>query len=374
MIYFDNAATTLPKPPEVIRAVVEAMESFGNPSRGAHEAALKAGRKVEECRDRLAAMFNCPDPARIAFTKNVTEALNLAINSVGGHIVSSQAEHNSVLRPLFRRKNFSLVEVDDLGRYQAEDVARAIRPDTQAVVLAQASNLTGNLAPFEEIGAICRDRKLLFIVDAAQSAGLFKLDMQALSIDALCFTGHKSLYGPQGTGGICLSPAFTPEPPAVGGSGSHSFESSQPSELPDLLEAGTLNAHGLAGLAAGLAYVERNWPALAEETLALARRFYEGARQIDGAVFYGDYQAPLRAPIVTLNLGAMPADEAAGLLEEDYGLAVRAGAHCAPLLHRRFGTEKQGALRFSFSSFNRPEEIDLAVAALKKIAEKAPAR
>lgn len=368
MIYFDNAATTFPKPPEVIEAMVAALNSFGNPSRGAHEVSLRAGRKVEECRDKLAALFNCADPARIAFTKNVTEALNIAVNSVDGHIVSSQAEHNSLLRPLFRRNNFSLVEVDELGRYQAEDIIRAIRPDTTAVALAQASNLTGNLAPFEEIGAICRDRKLLFIVDAAQSAGLFKLDMQALAIDALCFTGHKSLYGPQGTGGICLSPAFNARPLAVGGSGSHSFESAQPSELPDLLEAGTLNAHGLAGLAAGLDYVESNWPGLAEKTRALARRFYEGARQIEGIVFYGDYQALLRAPIVSLNLGAIPADEAAGILEEDYGLAVRAGAHCAPLLHRRFGTEKQGALRFSFSSFNRPDEIDLAVDALKKIA------
>jgi len=369
VIYFDNAATTCPKPGEVIKAMAEALESFGNPARGAHQAALAAGRKVEECRSRLATLFNCPDPGRIAFTKNVTEALNIAVTSIKGHIVTSEAEHNSVLRPVFRQGNFSLAPVDEKGRYQARDVAGAVTAETRAVVLAQASNLTGNLAPIEEIGDLCRKKNLLFIVDAAQTAGLFEIDMQAMGIDALCFTGHKSLYGPQGTGGICLSPRFTPTPLAVGGSGSHSFDSSQPPELPELLEAGTLNAHGLAGLNAGLEYIEKCGRALESKTTELAGRFYDTVRNIKEVIFYGDYLSPRRAPIVTLNIGRRPAEEISQILEDNYGIAVRAGAHCAPLLHRRFKTERQGAVRFSFSSFNRLDEIDLAAEALKKISE-----
>ncbi|MDR1045643.1 MAG: aminotransferase class V-fold PLP-dependent enzyme [Candidatus Adiutrix sp.] len=368
MIYLDQAATSHPKPDSVTLAVVRAMKEFGNPSRGAHAFSLDALRCVEQTRARAAAFFGCPRPERVVFTKNVTEALNLAIASVDGHLVTTEAEHNSILRPVHLKKDFTIVPVDDKGRYSDRDIERALRPDSRAVVLAQASNLTGGLAPVEKIGRLCRERNLLFILDTAQSAGLIRIDQEALGVDALCFTGHKALYGPTGTGGLCLSERFTPRPLMVGGSGSRSFETGQPPELPDLLEAGTLNSHGLAGLAAGLEYVEAQGPEqLLKKARNLARRFYLGLGEIPGVTFYGDYESRPRLPIVTINLGLLDSGEVAAALSEDYGLAVRAGAHCAPLLHRRFGTVAQGALRFSFSHFNTEAEVDAALRALTEI-------
>ncbi len=368
MIYLDNAATSFPKPRRVVDAVRQALSTFGSPSRGAHGFSLAATRAVESARANIARLFNCPDPARIAFAKNVTEALNLAISSVDGHIVSSEAEHNSVLRPLFRRGNLGFVPLDDSGRYSLDDVKRACRPDTAAVVLAHASNLTGNLAPVEAIGRFCRERGLLFILDAAQTAGLIDIDMEALGLDALCFTGHKSLCGPQGTGGICLGARFRPRPLMTGGSGSRSFETVQPEELPDLLEAGTQNAHGLAGLAAGVEYVLEKTPAgLWAGADRLARAFHRRLAASPGIVFYGDYAEGIRMPIVTLNIGDLPSGEVAGELWERHGIAVRSGAHCAPLLHRRFGTAGQGAVRFSFSHRNTDAEMAEAAGAVEGI-------
>lgn len=366
MIYFDNAATSHPKPPEVARAVAEAIDSFGNPARGAHPLAMRAARAVESARSLVATLFGCPNPERVAFTKNVTDALNLAIASVQGHIVSSEAEHNSVLRPLYRRGNYTLAPVSDRGCYSASDIAAAMRPDTRAVVVAHASNLTGAVVPLEEIAALCREREALLIVDAAQSGGLLDIDMQALGIDALCFTGHKSLYGPQGTGGLCLGTRFTPEPLAVGGSGSHSFSPVQPDGLPDRLEAGTLNSHGLAGLAAGVAYVTAKGPArLLAGADALAARFLAGLAKLPGVTLYGDYGVERRVPIVAFNLGDFDSNDVADRLAYDHGIAVRAGAHCSPLLHKRFGTVERGALRFSFSHFNTREQVDTALFALE---------
>ena len=367
MIYFDNAATSFPKPPEVIRAVASAMESFGNPSRGSHDLALAASRSLETARQRAAELFGCPEAERVAFTKNVTEALNIAISSICGHIVTTESEHNSVLRPVFRHGDYTVIPVDERGRFNADDIALAIKPHTAAVVLAHGSNLTGNLAPVAEIGRMCRERGLIFILDAAQTAGVFDLNMEEAGVDALCFTGHKSLYGPQGTGGICLSRRFTPRPLLVGGSGIHSFSPQQPSEMPTLLEAGTLNGHGLAGLSAGLEYIRLNGRKAAAEADRLARMFHDGLRRLDGVIFYGDYEANERAPIVTINVAALPSDEVADRLAEDYGIAVRPGSHCAPLLHRRFQTEARGSVRFSFSHFNREEEVRIALKAITEI-------
>lgn len=370
MIYFDNAATSFPKPKEVKEAVCLALESFGNPSRSAHDLALNAARSVEYARVQAAELFGCRASSRVAFTQNVTEALNLAISSIKGHIVTSAAEHNSVLRPVYRGGNYTIIEVDEHGRYEPDDIKKALRPDTAAVVLGHASNLTGQISPIMEAGALCRERNLTFIVDAAQTAGLIDIDMEQMGIDALCFTGHKSLYGPQGTGGICLSAGFLPEPLMVGGSGIHTFEREHPSDMPVRLEAGTLNGHGLAGLSAGLKYVKEREP---EKLLAaadkIARHFYQGVKDIGGVVFYGDYGPAKRMPIVTLNVGKLPSDEVANTLAEEYDMAVRAGAHCAPLLHQAFGTVERGAVRFSFSHFNTFEEADIAIQAIRVISQ-----
>lgn len=371
MIYFDSAATSLHRPPEVAEAVLRAIGEFGNPSRGAHGYAMSAVRAVECARSRAAELFGCASPERVAFTTNATEALNIAITSVDGHIVSTEAEHNSVLRPLYRKGDFSLVPVDGAGRYDAAAIAEHARPDTAAAVVTQASNLTGNVAPIAEIGRMCRERGILLIVDAAQTAGLLDIDMGGLGIDALCFTGHKSLYGMQGTGGICLSERFSPRPLVVGGSGNRTFEMEQPADLPQVLEAGTLNAHGIAGLSAGMSYVLERGPAsLLACANGLARTFVAEMRGVRGVVMYGEYEAAERVPIVALNLGDVDSAEVAGELWEGHGIAVRPGAHCAPLLHKRFGTEDRGAVRFSFSPFNTEKEVAVAVRALSEISRK----
>lgn len=362
MIYFDNAATTMPKPPSVATAVADAISNLGNPSRGAHDASLNALRLLTRTRENIATLFGVDDPARVAFTLNATHALNIAIGGIRGHIVSTNAEHNSVLRPLYRRGNFTLVPLDDNGRLSAENVEQALRPDTEAVVMTHASNLTGNVFDVTVFGEICRRKKLRFIVDAAQTAGLLAIDMKSMGIDALCFSGHKSLYGPQGVGGICLASGFSPEPLVVGGSGSESFSTRHPTAMPDALEAGTQNAHGIAGLDAGLAYIREIGGRCFTDADRLARHFVEKVRELGGYEMYGDMDAPVRVPIVALNHRDMDSSELAYRLYEDYSIAVRAGVHCAPLMLETFGL--RGVVRFSFSHLNTDAEIDRAVAAL----------
>ncbi len=367
MIYFDNAATSYPKPTQVNAAILDALNNFGNAGRASHPYSLSATRAVEETRSRLAALFRCPRPERIAFTKNATEALNLAVNSLDGHLVTTAAEHNSLLRPLYHRGNFAIAPVDEQGLFGVENIARQCRSDTQAILVSHASNLTGNLAPLAGIGRFCRERGLLLVVDAAQTAGLFDLDMEELGIDALCFTGHKALYGPQGTGGIAMSERFRPRPLVYGGGG-NSFNRDQPPQLPDLLEAGTMNAHGLAGLLAGVRYVQEETPAkLLARANALAKRFIDGISRIAGVTVYGDVNTPDRAPVIALNVGRRDSTEVAEELESRHGIAVRPGMHCAPLLHKKFVTDRQGAVRFSFSHFNSEAEIDLALEALEEL-------
>ncbi len=368
MIYFDNAATSFPKPASVIAAIIDALNNFGNAGRASHPYSLIASRTIEEARSRLALLFHCPRPERIAFTKNATEAINFAVHALDGHLVTTAAEHNALLRPLYHRGNFAIAPIDEQGLFGVENIARQCRSDTRAILVSHASNLTGNIAPLEAIGRFCRERGILFVVDAAQTAGLFDIDMEKLGIDALCFTGHKALYGPQGTGGIAMSERFQPRPLLFGGGG-NSFNHEQPPQLPDVLEVGTQNAHGIAGLLAGVRYVQEEAPAkLLARANALAKRFIDGVGRIEGVTLYGDLNAPDRAPVVALNVGRRDSSEVAEELETRYGIAVRPGMHCAPLLHKKFITDRQGAVRFSFSHFNSEAEIDLALKALGELA------
>ena len=377
MIYLDNAATTMPKPPEVAQAVVAAMSSFGNAARGAHRSAMLAARAIYDARVRLAQLFHAPSPERIAFTANATEALNIAICGAiphGGHVITTDLEHNSVLRPLYRLQaeghaSLSFVPPDTLGRIHPEGFQRFLRADTRAIVCTHASNLTGNLVDIEAIGQFATKHGLLFIVDAAQTAGAQPIDMQAMHIGILCFTGHKALMGPQGTGGLCIGDGIEVRPWKVGGSGFHSFEEAHPSPYPERLEAGTLNAHGIAGLGAALEVLS----AMGLETVMaqeanLMQRFYEGARTIPGVTIYGDFAAPHRAPIVALNIRNEDSAMVADALQTDYGIATRAGAHCAPRMHMALHTQSQGAVRFSFSWQNTQAEVDAALAALRMLA------
>lgn len=374
MIYLDNAATTLRKPPCVIDAVVRSMTTLGNSGRSAHEESLTASRIIYDAREAAAALFGCPRADHVAFTANSTEALNIAIGglfSPGDHVISTDCEHNSVLRPLYRLEgvDVSFVPADRLGRVRYDDFAALIRSNTRAIVCTHASNLTGNLLDIGRIGRLAHERGLLFVVDASQTAGAAELDMERQNIDVLCFTGHKSLMGPQGTGGLCVRPGVEIRPFKVGGTGVQTYLPQQPREYPTRLEAGTLNGHGIAGLMAAMDYIRSvGRETIRSHELALARRFYEGAANTPGVTVYGDFSSWDRAPIVTLNIRDYDSSQVSDVLAQDYGIATRAGAHCAPRLHRALGTVERGAVRFSFGWMNTEEETDAALAAVREIA------
>ena len=376
MIYLDSAATSLHKPPQVARAVAEAIGSFGNPARGAHAAALAADRAVYETRRELAALLGCPRPDHVIFTCNATEALNIAIYGLlgpGDRAVSTDLEHNSVLRPLYdlqaKGMELAFAPADARGRLDYEALDRLILPGTRAVICTHASNLTGNALDLPRIAGLAHSRGALLVVDAAQTAGVLPLDMEAMGIDVLCFTGHKGLMGPQGTGGLCLRPGVELRPFKRGGSGVHSYDPGQPGEYPTRLEAGTLNAHGLAGLRAALGFLRQTGrQRLYELEHARTLAFYEAVRDLKGVTVYGDFSQPLRAGIVSLNIRGLDSARAADLLASEFDIAVRAGAHCAPRMHRALGTEETGAVRFSFSPFTTPEETAAAAEAVRALA------
>lgn len=379
MIYLDNAATTRPKPPGVAEAVTEAMRSYGNSGRGAHEDALSAARTVYGVRQRLAEWFGCARADHVVFTPNSTAALNMAIGGLlgpGDHVISTDWEHNSVLRPLYRLRErgmgLDFLPADRCGRLDYGELERLLKPNTRAVVCTHASNLTGDVADIGRIGAFTRAHGLLFILDASQTAGTFPVDMEARNIDVVCFTGHKSLLGPQGTGGLCAREGVDIRPLLTGGTGVQSFLETQPEEWPTRLEAGTLNSHGIAGLGAALEYLERaGRDAVRAHECALARRFYRAVCDVPGVAVYGDFSSAERAPIVALNIGGLDSSEVSDELAERFGIATRPGAHCAPRLHRALGTEGQGAVRFSWGWANTEAETDAAAEAVRTLAEEA---
>ena len=373
MIYLDNAATTRPKPPGVAEAVTAAMLSYGNSGRGTHPEALAAARTVYGLREKLAALFGCKRPDHVCFTPNSTMALNIAIAGLlgpGDHVISTDLEHNSVLRPLYRLRRqgaaVDFVPADGNGQLDYSAFEKLLRPNTRAVVCTHASNLTGDLVEIGRVGEFCRAHGLLFILDASQTAGVFPINMEKQHIDVVCFTGHKSLLGPQGTGGLCVREGVEIRPFAVGGTGVQSFSETQPAEYPTRLEAGTLNSHGLAGLDAALDFLEQTGlDAIRAHETALARRFYEKVRILPGVRVYGDWTAAEHAPIVALNIADVDSSAVSDELAERFGIATRPGAHCAPRLHRALGTEDQGAVRFSWSYFNTEAETDTAAEAVR---------
>ena len=337
MIYLDNAATTLQKPPCVGQAMLDALEHAGNPGRGAHEPTLHAARIVYHARETLATLLYAEGPDCIAFTANVTQALNTVLCGLvrpGDHVITTVCEHNSVLRPLYRLREqgaeVSFVEVDDTGRLRYEQFEKFLRPNTRLVVVTHASNVTGNLTDLAFVSAFAKKHGLLFLVDAAQ----------------------------------------TMPPLVVGGSGIHSFDETHPSQMPTALEAGTLNVPGLAGLGAGVEWIlSQGVEVLHEKEMALTRLFYEKIVHAPDVKIYGGFDETDRAPIVSLNFGDADAARAADILWEDYGICVRAGAHCAPLIHKALGTVEQGMVRFSFSHQNTETEALKAAEAVCELAE-----
>ena len=375
MIYLDNAATSLRRPECVVRAVTEALCSLGNVGRGAHEGSLSAARTVYDCREKLCRFFGGDDPNRVCFTANATEALNAAIFgllSAGDHVISTDLEHNSVLRPLYRLEKagmeLSFLRADRQGQVDYDALPGLLRKNTRALVCTHASNLTGNLLDIDKLSAFCREQGLLFILDAAQTAGSLPINVSETGVSVLCFTGHKALMGPQGTGGMLIGPGVELSPFKTGGSGVQSHLKEQPSAYPARMEAGTLNGHGIAGLSAALDHInEIGLETIHRHETVLMRAFYEQVRAIPQVKVYGDFRGD-RAPIVSLNLGELDSGAVADVLMTDYGIAVRSGAHCAPRMHAALGTLEQGAVRFSFGWFNTADEVTAAADALKEIA------
>lgn len=375
MIYLDNAATSLRRPECVVRAVTEALCSLGNVGRGAHEGSLSAARTVYDCREKLCRFFGGYDPNRVCFTANATEALNAAVFgllSAGDHVISTDLEHNSVLRPLYRLEKegmeLSFLAADRNGLVDYDALPGLLRKNTRALVCTHASNLTGNVLDIKRLAAFCREQGLLFILDASQTAGSLPINASETGVSVLCFTGHKALMGPQGTGGLLLGPGVELRPFKTGGSGVQSHLKEQPAAYPARMEAGTLNGHGIAGLSAALDYInEVGLETIHDHETALMRAFYEQVSAVPGVKVYGDFSGD-RAPIVSLNLDDLDSGAVADVLMTDYGVAVRSGAHCAPRMHAALGTTDQGAVRFSFGWFNTMEEVTAAAKAIEEIA------
>ncbi|MEY8352436.1 aminotransferase class V-fold PLP-dependent enzyme [Lachnospiraceae bacterium 54-53] len=378
MIYLDNAATSYRKPEEVVQAVTDAMVHMGNPGRGAHGASLDASRMIFNTRGLLAGLFHAGDPSRVAFTANSTESLNMAIQGLfqpGDHVITTMMEHNSVLRPLFlmeeRGIKLTILPADIKGRIHPGNLEASIRSTTRGLVCTHASNVTGNMNDLEALGRVCKKHGILFLVDGSQTAGVFDIHMDRMGIDVLCFTGHKGLLGPQGTGGICVRDGISIRPLLVGGSGVKSYSRTQPEEMPEALEAGTLNSPGIAGLHQALLYLQKTGiENIRKRELALMKRFYEGVRAIPGVRVYGDFSRKkflMRAPVVAINIQDQDSARVADELAFTYGIYTRAGAHCAPLMHQALGTVHQGAVRFSMSHYNKEEEIDEAIRAVREL-------
>ena len=376
MIYLDNAATTMHKPKEVIDAVVEAMTSLGNAGRGANEASLSAARIISGAREKLCRFFNGEDPRQIVFTSNSTESLNIAIKGLlepGDHVITTMLEHNSVLRPLYEMEKkgvaLTIIKADKKGRFSLEEMEAAIRPETKMIVCTNGSNLTGNYVDIGKVGEMAHRHDVLFVVDASQTAGVFPIDVRNMQVDVLCFTGHKGLLGPQGTGGMYVREGLAIRPLKSGGSGVQTYSKTHPREMPTALEAGTLNGHGIAGLRAGVEYIEKtgldNIRAREQE---LMWRFYEGVKEIPGVTVYGDFDSRERCAIVSLNIGGYDSSEVSDALLTEYGISTRPGGHCAPLMHEALGTVEQGAVRFSFAHSNTEEEVDIAINAVRELA------
>ncbi len=376
MIYLDNAATTLKKPECVREAVYRAMESMGNSGRGAWGPSLLASREIYGVREKAAEFFGAWGPEQVAFTQNATEALNMVISGLiekGDHVITTQADHNSVLRPLYRKEKegaeLTILKTDEKGNISLEELEASVRENTKALICTHGSNVTGNLFPIEEMGRICRRHGILFILDASQTAGLWPIHMEKQGIHGLCFTGHKGLMGPQGTGGVCLAPQVKLPPFKVGGSGILSFDRSHPQVMPEALEAGTLNGHGIAGLGAAFDYIRQvGLGNIRNQEGKLLEVFYRKVKDIPGVKLYGDFSSRERLALVSLNIEGYLAKEAGDILGQEYHIAVRAGAHCAPLMHQALGTGERGTVRFSFSWFNTVEEAEKAAGAVKEMA------
>ena len=381
-IYLDNASTSFPKAPKVGKAMAYYIEQVGvNVSRGGYQDAYSAEQMVLDTRERLAKLFCVPDCKNIVFTQNITYAMNFLIKGLfrpGDHVLTSSMEHNAVMRPLRQMEEqgvaFSRVPCNEKGELEIGMLEGMIKPNTRAIVMTHASNVCGTLLPIQQVGMIAKRHNLLFLVDAAQSAGAFPIDVEAMNIDALGFTGHKSLLGPQGIGGFYVSDALSESltPLVSGGTGSISDKEEVPKFLPDRFEPGTMNLPGIYGLNAALRYLEENGIAdIRAYELKLTKLLLEGFCEIGQARVLGRRDIVGRAPVVSLDFPEYDNAEIAYLLEEQFGIQTRVGLHCAPNAHKTLGTFPQGTVRFSIGHANTIQDIETAVQAVKTVLRQA---
>ena len=381
MVYFDNAATSWPKPSGVVEAMVHFLTEVGaNPGRSGHRRAVEASHIVYAARESVAELFSAPDPLRVVFGANVTEALNLALWGLlrsGDHVITSSMEHNSVMRPLraLEQKGVevTVVRCSPEGFLDPDDVERAIRPNTLLIVLNHASNVAGTLLPVSEVGAIVRRHDLLLLVDAAQTAGAYPIDVRIEHVDLLAFTGHKSLYGPMGTGGLVIGERVDStrlQPFKQGGTGSRSEREEQPDFLPDMYESGTLNGVGLAGLEAGVRWIlERGVAAIRAQEVALTQQLVDGLRDIPGVTVYGGLDPSRQTATVSFNIAGMEPSEVGLRLDEEYDIMCRVGLHCAPAAHKTLGTFPRGTVRFGLGAFSTAQEVDIGLHGVRQLAQ-----
>ncbi|PCG19775.1 aminotransferase class V-fold PLP-dependent enzyme [Brachyspira sp. G79] len=380
MIYFDNAATTLKKPDTVAKAVFKAINSFANASRGSYEASLSSERIILETRERIVKLFNGYTPNYTVFTSNSTEALNTAIKGIiqnhkDTHIITTSLEHNSVLRPLYEMQELgtelTIINTNIKGEINYNDIEKNIKQNTKAIICTHASNVIGDVLDIDFIGSLCKKHNILFILDASQSAGSIDIDMKKSNIDIVCFTGHKGLMGPQGTGGLCIKKGIDIKPLKTGGSGIKTYSKTQHENMPVRLEAGTLNSHSIAGLNAALKFIEEEGiEKIRNHERQLAKYFYDEIKNIENIKFYGNYNTDKRTSIVSLNIADIDSAKISDILSSKYDIATRSGGHCAPLMHTSLNTVNQGIVRFSFSYFNTIEEIENGVNAVKEISRR----
>lgn len=376
VIYLDNAATTFPKPAAVMTAVMRFMsERAANPGRSGHALSMKAAETVYRCRESAARFFHAPGPENVAFCLNATQAINTALKGcglAGKAVVTSTVEHNAVMRPLHKLAGQGVVcrtaDIADGDDAIVENFRRALTPQTAMIACTHASNVTGRVLPIGRLGALCKEKGLLFLVDASQSAGVLPIDMEAMHIDYLCMPGHKGLYGPMGTGLLIAADGTELDTLLEGGTGSDSLRLEQPAYLPDRLESGTVNAPGIAGLGAGLSYVARRGVEnIYREEHALALRLYDLLADIPNVNLYTPRPETGYVPVVSFNIEGMTSVEAASALDKA-GFALRGGLHCCPAAHRRYGTLETGMVRASFGAFNTARDAALLAAAIRRLA------
>ena len=377
MIYLDNAATSFPKPERVYVEMDKCMRQYGaNPGRSGHRLALEAGRALYRTRERLCMLFNIDNPMQIVFTSNATESLNLGIKGLlkyGDHVITSSMEHNSVARPLTALKekgiDTTFIRCDFRGILDPEDIEKTIKKNTALIVVTHASNVTGTLMPIKDIGAVAKKKGIPFMVDVAQTAGVYDLDVKEMNIDMLAFPGHKGLLGPQGTGGLYINEELDVMQMKEGGTGSNSENLVQPAIAPDRYESGTPNTPGIVGLGEGVGFIlDRGTAAVREHEEKLTGMLLEGFGEIDGVKIYGPKNSKLKAGVVSINILDGDSGEISYILDKSYDIATRAGLHCAPLAHRTIGTFEQGTIRFSVGVFNTREDIEAAIKAVEEIA------